>query len=156
MEELKPMLDDECIDKIKEILCSFNRPIEILEWGAGKSTVYFPQFLHEKNIPFNWTSIEEKKEWFNFVNNYPENNVIVHLCTDKRDYLNIPNWQKYDLIFIDGNWRNSCIMLTKDYLKEDGIVLLHDAHWQADRLKRIDYLEGEFITKKTWKGKLKK
>ncbi len=49
---------------IKDVLSSFKKEkIRILEWGGGRSTLYFAKYLRSLGIDFEWCSIENSKQW---------------------------------------------------------------------------------------------
>ena len=56
----KPSMSYEEIEIIEDLL-TYLQPQNCLEWGAGYSTIVFPQFLdkHAK-----WVAIEHVKQWF--------------------------------------------------------------------------------------------
>ncbi len=37
--------------------------IKIFEWGSGFSTIYYAEYLRNKNIEFEWHSIDNDKVW---------------------------------------------------------------------------------------------
>ena len=39
-------------------------PLEVLEWGSGRSTLYFTRLLAEKGINFRWLSLEYDRAYF--------------------------------------------------------------------------------------------
>jgi hypothetical protein len=40
------------------------RPLRVVEWGAGKSSLYFSQLLSGARVPFHWLSIEYDRKYF--------------------------------------------------------------------------------------------
>lgn len=38
--------------------------LRVLEWGAGKSTLYFAKMLQAHNAAFEWTSLEHDRQYF--------------------------------------------------------------------------------------------
>ena len=40
-----------------------NSTIRVLEWGSGKSTVFYPKFLMSTGRDFEWYAIENSKRW---------------------------------------------------------------------------------------------
>lgn len=38
--------------------------LRVLEWGSGKSTLYFVKMLQANNIAFEWTSLEHDRQYF--------------------------------------------------------------------------------------------
>jgi len=105
--------------------------INILEWGCGGSTLYFPKLLTDNNIKFIWDSIENNIEWYNKIKNLNKfNNVNLYLERKKWEYINKPLKfnKKYDFILVDGRHRSQCLILGKKLLKQSGIMYLHDSH----------------------------
>ncbi|MEA5536204.1 hypothetical protein [Crocosphaera sp. XPORK-15E] len=66
-----------------------NSSIAVLEWGFGRSSLYYPSVLNKHGYQFTWDSIENDRDYFqdffnkvsqdfvtpNTVNFYPENNL---------------------------------------------------------------------------------
>lgn len=166
----KPMMDDESIKAFKKELLELaveKNQLDVLEWGAGISTIYFPEFLIKKEIMFRWDSIEHDARWY--LKLHDMNKLIqvkLHLFQEPNpadkvaiakarliQYINFPRaiWKHYDLIFIDGRRRPECMNMAKRFLKENGIVLLHDAEREAYHEAMGGY-KGKFLTKTLWKG----
>ena len=40
-----------------------HKPLNILEWGSGNSTVYFASFLKQQGITFIWVAMEHFIPW---------------------------------------------------------------------------------------------
>jgi hypothetical protein len=40
------------------------RTVDILEWGSGKSTVYFPQWMQQCGVDFRWLSLEHNRGYY--------------------------------------------------------------------------------------------
>lgn len=167
---MKPWLTDHEIELFEGILrklAKSRKHLEILEWGMGGSTVYFPRFLIKNKIDFTWTSIEHDSEWFAKIKDAVEINthlVLVPLIGDDPhaepmdDYVDHPteSTKKYDLIFIDGRKRLRCLAMAAKYIKPDGVVVLDDAFREKyhDNFKYYNwkYLED---SNKLWIGKIK-
>ncbi len=117
------------IDKIKDILKGY-KEVKVLEWGAGYSTKYFPDFLRNNNIKYHWAAIEHDKDWYERVKGFNTPNVDLVLADkDSKEYLSPKG--KFDFIYIDGRNRVKCLQRAKKLLKPNGVVCLHD----ADRTK---------------------
>jgi len=41
-----------------------DRPLRILEWGSGKSTLYYTDMLSQNHVPFEWVSLEYDRLYF--------------------------------------------------------------------------------------------
>lgn len=158
-----------------KIILKYVQPMSCLEWGAGYSTKYFPKFL-SKNA--KWYSIEHNKNWFNKTNTKNTNqNVKIFLLkpdrfpwTDKykdgaysdlKKYIEFPTqFGKFDFILIDGRARAECIIKSYNLLKDNGIIVLHDAqrkhyHQSLQRYKFQIMLQGYKNNKKLWIGSKK-
>jgi len=132
------------IDIIIEILKK-KKPKACLEWGAGYSTLFFPQYITKDS---NWISIEHNKEWFKKIKRLTSDDNRVEIfwvppnCSqwtdpyedgsfsDLKDYVEYPEKldRKFDFILIDGRARVYCLMSALKLLEPDGVVVLHDAN----------------------------
>jgi SAM-dependent methyltransferase len=138
-----PLMQYKEILVIKELL-ERRRPITCLEWGAGYSTLYFYKYL---GVGSRWISIEHDKLWFEKIKQLiPEERVSIYFVPPNQwpptdpygdgslydfiDYVEFPKRfnEKFDFILIDGRARKFCLMKAFELLKDDGIVVLHDAN----------------------------
>ncbi|MBA2849727.1 class I SAM-dependent methyltransferase [Thermosulfuriphilus ammonigenes] len=167
----RPYMDDEDVALIeKALLFLKKRHLNILEWGCGGSTIYFPQFLAQRGIDCRWVSVEHNKDWFEAVARVtgalPQ--VEIHLVrfdgrgkelkrTSMREYVEFPLrfGKKFDFILVDGRKRHACLETARKLLKEEGIVILHDA--QRKRYHRAFrlYPYRRFLGYRVWMGSLK-
>lgn len=145
MNEMKPWMQDDQVELVERILLSFGkRTLRILEWGSGGSTVYFPKLLEKKGINYLWMSLEHKEEWAEKIRKETtkHKNVQVNLFKQKSEspssinldgYVQHPRVSceiaenKFDFILIDGRARARCLVEAKFLIKNNGIILLHDA-----------------------------
>lgn len=131
----KPMMSDHEIMVIDQLIEEY-KPVNVLEWGSGGSTVYFPK--QHKGIK-KWISIEHSGKYIDKVKDcgLAESVTLVH-CT-LEVYLSIAKKmmppEKYDFILIDGLMRAECLMYAEDLLSEKGFILVHDTG--AARFKDI-------------------
>lgn len=111
------------------------KPKTILEWGPGHSTRIMASECPDAEID----SYETDERYyqvarFDFVNN---SHVRIHYVPDQLECAKAPilldKW--FDLIFVDGRKRVTCMKTAKDILASDGVVLLHDC-------EREEYAEG--------------
>ncbi len=74
-----------------------------------------------------------------------------------REYVEFPLrfGEKFDFILVDGRKRRSCLETARKLLKEEGIVILHDA--QRKRYHRAFrlYPYRRFLGYRVWMGSLK-
>lgn len=132
------------IGKVEELLLSIirhNKKLHILEWGSGGSTKHFSEFLLKQKIDFYWYSIEYNRKWYEKVVSMQLKNVNVCLFdvgnnslkqryTNMDNYVNFPSTLGilFDAILIDGRKRRKCLNNAYNLVKNDGIVMLHDAN----------------------------
>ncbi|MEP4533533.1 MAG: hypothetical protein ABJ004_10640 [Cyclobacteriaceae bacterium] len=142
----------------EELICNL-QPKRILEWGAGYSTLYFPEFLTED---FSWLSIESDEKWISHLRELNKNpKVEIELVpqtldgdfhTDNdgtyeefRDYVNFPQQKgTFDYIVIDGRARSACLKKAYDLISEEGVVVMHDANRKYYR-EHFNLFENKFL-----------
>jgi hypothetical protein len=143
---MKPWMQEDQIKLVERILLSFgNRPVNILEWGSGGSTVYFTRFLEENGINYRWHSVEHQVEWYNEIKiKLNSNTTQIHLKSidpDNPASINFDHYVRwpriltefvekqnpFDFILVDGRARARCLVEAKFLVKPDGIIMLHDA-----------------------------
>lgn len=109
-------------------------PRSILEWGPGRSTLMLAESLPGTDI----FSIEHNPQWHERIvtlsNTHPSLTPIHEPLTlqpgRSGKYVTVPLYldRKFDLIFIDGRMRTDCIAIARQVLKDNGVVLVHDAN----------------------------
>ena len=144
-----PWMKSKEFDIIKEILLRLD-PAECFEWGSGMSTLVFPRLAGRLQ---SWTSIEHNKEWFEFISRknqepkvtlelvLPDNQdfkihdgkskvLVEGSYDDFRTYVDYPRTlnRLFDFIFIDGRARRFCLRTAFDLIKDNGVVVVHDAN----------------------------
>lgn len=161
-------MDDNDINLFTKALLGINKKhIDVLEWGAGGSTKYYTDLLHEHGKTFNWLAIEYNKKWFDKISKWDlkkgvELRLFDYGCwhrdemrqLDINEYVEYPSTinRKWDLIFIDGRKRRRCLIESLKLLKPNGFILLHDA--QRDYYKcAYKHFNYKYLSEKLWKGK---
>lgn len=130
---------------------SFLKPnMRVLEFGSGSSTIEISKRVKEV------VSIEHNEKWYNTVKQLnggnvkliyvPQNNEPLKTYDDGtfddfEDYIKSPLEEgKFDLVFIDGRSRVSCAeWAAKFYVKENGIIIIHDYNHPEAKWKRFEY-----------------
>jgi CMP-N-acetylneuraminic acid synthetase/predicted O-methyltransferase YrrM len=135
------------IEKLLLEQAQHNEPINVLEWGSGRSTIYFSKFLRKNNVKFTWSAIENFIPWYDTVDSMLENEGISDTtrcflksatCEERKDiqetldmteFLNFPFSldKKFNLILIDARKRKECLEKAPLLLERGGSVVLHDA-----------------------------
>ena len=109
-----------------------NNNLNILEFGSGNSTIFLAERV--KKV----TSLEHSKEWYQKISGKVSANVESILTSpfSAQDYLQpLIEETKFDVIIVDGLFRNECIKASLKHLSEVGIIILDDS-------ERTDYAEG--------------
>lgn len=120
-----PEMPDKDVKSI-EYLIEYGQPDHILEWGSGGSTIYFS--YKYQDIFDSYLAIEDDSDWHDYVNNNVFGNTSVYYRKPINYYSDILKMGKnFDLILIDGRYRQACMVVAKQIVTENGIVLLHDS-----------------------------
>lgn len=143
-----PFMDVNEIKAMLACLKLFPAPITALEWGSGNSTLYFSSFLQEGS---HWHALEHNQEWSTLVQqriqHASRNDISLHSIpnntafndgVDDGDFSSFYDYvlfpldldTKFDFILVDGRARVDCMRLGWKLLKDDGIMVLHDAQRQ--------------------------
>ena len=139
---MRPWMKPREVEIIQSLL-ERGRPKRILEWGAGYGTIFFSQNCKEFE---NWVSVEHIGEWAEKIRsmNTDPRVEIVHIeannpvLTDPgqdggydnfKEYIEYPTQlEPFDLIIVDGRARTECLKKSRNLLRGNGIVILHDAN----------------------------
>lgn len=139
---MKPQMLPAEISKMEEILFTYAPHVDVLEWGSGGSTVYFPEFLRRCGISYSWVSVEYNKGWYEKIAEVTQgdpdisvvlfdvgNNDLRQRHVPMNEYVAYPGTlgKKFDVIFVDGRKRRRCLIEAAKLLKSGGRVILHDA-----------------------------
>ena len=136
--------------EINTIIKYLHKTDTMLEYGCGGSTIHFCDYVAE------YYSIEHNPEWYHKMSKIakpntkiyhidrdhitPENTRIIAKNWDGLDtssrskdfnsYIHFPkNLKKiFDVVLVDGRARPECAKFIFDYLKDDGILFIHD-YW---------------------------
>lgn len=143
-----------------------DRPLQILEWGAGRSTVYFSKFLRAKGIAFRWHAIENFVPWHESVAKMIRENDLTSTTTchlkspthverkalqermDLSEFIHFPESlrQKFDFILVDARKRRECTELAAKLVAKTGVVVLHDAErLEGDAVLQLYKGGGKFV-----------
>lgn len=92
----------------------------VFEYGSGNSTFWWGKQAEKV------TAVEHDVEWYEKFNGKWASNTTVLLCKDADCYMSAPSGL-YDVIIIDGNWRDLCAIEALKHIKDDGMIILDDA-----------------------------
>lgn len=165
---MKPLMLRGEIRALERALLSLpGRPLRILEWGSGGSTVYFTDFLRRQNIPYEWTSIEYHKGWHEKVRNAvaedPHTNVVLFDSGNESilqpnasmdEYVKYPRklGKTFDFILVDGRKRRRCLLEARGLVADGGFVFLHDAQRKYYHTAFSVFPRSRFVSGRLWLG----
>lgn len=129
-----------CIDFLSQRL---NKNLSVFELGSGNSTLFFASRVR------NISSLEHNKEWFTKINgSLPDNSKLTYVESNSSDkYLETLKTgnEKFDIVIVDGIFRNECLLESINHLTEQGIIILDDS-------ERNEYAEGiSFVVNASFK-----
>jgi len=110
-----------------------NKNLNVFEFGSGNSSLFFAKRVRKV------VSVEHNMQWFNKIkSSLPGNSEIKSVESKSSDQYLKPLKtadEKFDIIIVDGTFRNECLINSIDHLTEDGVVILDDS-------ERTDYTNG--------------
>lgn len=136
-----PWMCYEEIELIEDVL-GILRPSRCLEWGAGYSTLRFPERLERSA---RWDAVEHDRAWAERIEglNRRPNTRVWRVApnrfpftdphgdgagADLADYVAFPErLGRFDFVLVDGRARKECLAKARELLEERGVVVLHDA-----------------------------
>ena len=107
-----------------EYLLSFDfKDCEVFEFGSGNSSLFWAS---RARIVY---SVEDNQEWFEIVSKRKKENQILIHRSDEAGYVKSLAEQRklFEIIVIDGNWRNGCVVEAINFLKEGGMIVLDNS-----------------------------
>jgi len=101
----------------------------VFEYGAGNSSIFWAQRANQV------VTVESNKQWFETISAMRPANLLLLLEIEKERYVSAIEQQqgKFDVIVIDGKWRNACAHACIDSLSDDGLIIFDnsDRHYQG-------------------------
>jgi len=128
------------IDLMLDVLAQ-HKPLRVLEYGCGFSTLYFPTYLPKEG---EWISIEHDREWYLDIQDQLEkasHTTLFHVDAEQTEwkaegdyssfqsYVDFPQaYGPFDMILVDGMAREACIDNAQSMLAENGLLVVHDCN----------------------------
>ena len=110
-----------------------NKKMKILEFGSGNSTLYFGKKVEQV------VAVEHDVNWYNKLEKKipPNVNLVLSKADSSGSYINpiTENKISFDIIVIDGLFRNECCKEGMEMLSNSGVIILDDS-------ERTEYKEG--------------
>jgi hypothetical protein len=128
-------------DMVK-VLDSWLRPTDVgLEWGSGRSTVWFAKRVA------HLTSVEHDPVWASWVEQMLQDNdlqgrVTYHVLKVAEPEISISNYvnccstcpaESLDFCLVDGIARDDCAVACLDWIKPGGVVIVDNVNWYLPR-----------------------
>lgn len=115
----------------------------IFEYGAGQSTIYW------SDRGASVTTVEHNEQWFRDTVQRKLPNARIFHRTDARSYADVIHQSNgpFDVIVIDGVWREVCAETCIDWLASTGFIILDNSDWYheaAAKLRAKGFLEVSF------------
>jgi hypothetical protein len=106
---------------------------KIFEYGAGNSSLFWAS--RAKSV----TAVESNEAWHAHIASRRPPNLSLLLETDKDSYVSSigRNSATYDLIVIDGRWRNTCADKCTDHLADGGMIILDNSDRRYEGSTRL-------------------
>lgn len=113
-----------------EYLSSFDlRDCDVFEFGSGNSSMWWAS--RARGV----VSVEIDKEWFEAVErNKQPNQSLLHRA-DAPGYVNAlaEQGQLFDVIVVDGSWRDQCVQEAPRHLRAGGMIVLDNSDRMLER-----------------------
>jgi hypothetical protein len=103
----------------------------VLEFGSGGSSIWWEG--KAKSV----LAVEHKKEWADTLQKNASEKLRIVFAGNESEYLNAGSGRKFDVIVIDGVWRQKCVEMIPSLLNEDGIVILDNSDWYPKAAKDL-------------------
>jgi len=122
----KPLMNPEEIQALHKLIKE-RKPRQVLEWGGGGSTLYWPNAYPE----IDWVTIESEPEWYAALKpRVRESVTLLHLVPPDIYSVTPTAIGTFDLIIVDcKTWRVECLDNARNLLNPGGVVVQHDS-WQ--------------------------
>lgn len=117
-----PWYNYSCIHFLEDRL---NKGMRVFEYGCGNSSIWYSQRVA------CFTAVEHSKRWAMEIRDQMSSNGEIILCEEKEKYLAAPTLRElFDIIIIDGQYRNECCAYAVRSLTDKGVIILDDSERQ--------------------------
>lgn len=115
----------------------------VFEYGAGNSSLYWAARAQRV------VSVESSEQWYQYVAGIAPRNLELLLEPEREGYVSAIRKQahKFDVIVLDGRWRNACAAACEPCLADGGMIIIDnsDRHYRAcDELREKGYFQIDF------------
>lgn len=116
-----PWLTYPAIDFLDSIV---KKDWKVFEWGSGNSTLWWAERVSSV------TAIEDDTDWYNEIKAQMPTNVRLLNITGQEEYSNamsLGESEQFDVIVIDGSFRNECAIKCVERLSNSGIIIFDNS-----------------------------
>ena len=115
----------------------------VFEYGSGNSSVFWAQRAKEV------IAVESDRKWFEYVSKIRSPNLLLMLEEKKEAYASsiARSGKMFDVIVIDGRWRNACTVACVDFLSSHGMIIFDnsDRHYDGcNDLRNRGFFQVDF------------
>lgn len=115
----------------------------VFEYGSGNSSLFWAARCA------GVISVESSESWHRHISSMAPDNLEVLLHPDRDGYVNsiAARNESFDVIVVDGKWRNACIRASEPLLRAGGMIIVDnsDRHYRAcDELRDLGYFQIDF------------
>lgn len=123
----------------------------IYEFGCGSSSLFWSPRAQSV------TGVEDNAQWYEFCQSRSPVNVTLSLQPEKSGYVNHirETGRQYDIIVIDGKWRDECCQSAIDSLTADGCIILDNSDRAQEFIeyqKAVEFLSGQQLLQVDFTG----
>ncbi len=149
------ILKEKCIDRAGKVIPWYTYPTieylksfnfsqkSIFEYGAGYSSMFWAE--RAKDV----VSVENDAKWFQHIDAIKKVNQKIILSQTADEYVQTlsKEGKEFDVIVIDGRWRNLCAREAMKYLKENGMIIFDNTDWHPNTsamLRKNGFFQMDF------------
>lgn len=129
-----------------EYLSSFDfRDCDVFEFGSGNSSLFWAG--RARSV----VSVEDHKAWFEMVDRIKRPNQSLLHRADAQGYVNAlaEQGQLFDVIVVDGNWRDRCVQEAPGHLRVGGMIVLDNSDRMLEQecgraLRKQGFIQVDF------------
>lgn len=132
--------------------------MRVLEWGAGRGTRFWTDWLGNRGLAFEWVCVESDPGWADWAEGIG-GVIVLERQVEGDAYLSMALVKNrcFDVILVDGWRRSECLAAAWNCVADSGVVFLHDAERPRYQQAMAEWPgAGECVVKGLWEGRRQK